>query len=179
METKSKEIRAKKAKFRDKRNDLTNFITGDSLKAMKKIFSEEITKQEREELTLNWFATVSNTKMYNIFQKILLPMSIHSKGSYRISFELKRKTGANYIVRVKTWEYNQSSELDTKFLSMPVGKQTKIQFFGKKAQNIAAGDKREQEPLGYNPIRRYLAKYVTNRLKHLNKAINKLKGESE
>ena len=178
LEEDSKKARDKLSKTNKKRQKIT--LTGTSNLAIKKMFQSEDKTQLRGE-TLNWLSTINdNGNLYRLFQQILLPMSVDSQGYYKINLVLNKK-GLKYDGKVKSWEYNQTSELDTKFLSMPAGSQSRVDYnIGRKTEKgktqTSGANYREESALGYNPVRQYLTKFVTNRLSKLDKAINTLRG---
>ena len=178
LEEDSKKARDKLSKTNKKRQKIT--LTGTSNSAIKKMFQSEDKTQLRGE-TLNWLSTINdNGNLYRLFQQILLPMSVDSQGYYKINLVLNKK-GLKYDGKVKSWEYNQTSELDTKFLSMPAGSQSRVDYnIGRKTEKgktqVSGANYREESALGYNPVRQYLTKFVTNRLSKLDKAINTLRG---
>ena len=173
----AKTIRDNLVKTKKKRQEI-NF-TGTSNVALKEMFQSE-SQESLKDITSNWIKTInSDGSLYRLFQQILLPMSVTSQGDYKIVIQLNKK-GLDYTGQVKKWEYVQSAELDTKFLSMPSGRQSRVKLdIGRKNEKgktkSMQGDYRTDMGSGYNPVRQFLTKFVTNRLSKLDEAIESLR----
>jgi hypothetical protein len=152
---------------------------------------ENLMDEHSSEDIKNWLLNLwdnENDTLWHHFKNIL-PLSLTSIGTYSIDMTLTSDLTEQRPPQLQTdWTYNQTQELEKRFLIEPAGVgTTSIQQYNlgpnapdhTKVISVPSERRKDLQTKGYNTYRNFLANFVTSRLNQLDNAITQSDAQGE